>query len=316
MIRMNRIGVFQRESKSRRAWTSTALSKSGAGIACMMLFATHLTAQTWAASGSNIYFTGGNVGIGTTTSPQGLLDIDGYTIVRDGFTTANSQLVLYGNGTAGASIEAEAGDDYNSKRSLALNPWGGNVGIGTTSPRGPLDVNGLAIVRDGSTTAHSQLVLHGNGTTGVSIESEAGNDNNSKRSLALNPWGGNVGIGTTNPQSKLAVNGTITATEVVVTTTGWSDYVLDKNHELTPLSEVASFVEENHHLPGIPSAKEVAERGIGVGDMQAKLLAKIEELTLHMIDQEKRNRQLEEENQDLRKRMNLVESELTQRRNQ
>ena len=104
----------------------------------------------------------------------------------------------------------------------------------------------------------------------------------------------NVGIGTTNPQSKLAVNGTITAKEVIVTNTGWSDYVFRPNYDLKPLSEVGAFVKEHHHLPEIPSEAEVKEKGVSLGDMQAKLLAKIEELTLHMIKAEERNRELQE----------------------
>jgi hypothetical protein len=98
---------------------------------------------------------------------------------------------------------------------------------------------------------------------------------------------GNVGIGTNNPIHKLAVNGTVKAKEVIVETTGWSDYVLAKNYKLLPLSEVETHINANGHLPGIPSAAQVAEQGVSVGDMQARLLAKIEELTLHQIAQEK-----------------------------
>jgi hypothetical protein len=99
--------------------------------------------------------------------------------------------------------------------------------------------------------------------------------------------GGNVGIGTTNPTQKLSVKGTVRAQEVIVDT-GWSDFVFDESYKLTALSETEAFVKAEKHLPGIPSAKEVAENGISVGEMQAKLLAKIEELTLHVIAQEKR----------------------------
>jgi hypothetical protein len=98
---------------------------------------------------------------------------------------------------------------------------------------------------------------------------------------------GNVGIGETNPQHKLAVNGTIKAREVIVETTGWSDYVFADDYRLAPLSEVESHIKTNRHLPGIPSATQVAEQGVSLGDMQAKLLAKVEELTLHVIAQEK-----------------------------
>jgi hypothetical protein len=112
---------------------------------------------------------------------------------------------------------------------------------------------------------------------------------------------GIVGIGTTSPctnsqapaNCKLSVAGGIQAKEVVVNT-GWSDYVFSPTYRLKPLSEVAAFIRANHHLPEIPSEAEVQEKGVGLGEMQSKLLAKIEELTLHLIASEERNRQLEE----------------------
>jgi hypothetical protein len=100
---------------------------------------------------------------------------------------------------------------------------------------------------------------------------------------------GNVGIGTTNPTHKLAVNGTIKAKEIIVETTGWSDYVFADDYTLASLAEVEAHIKEHKHLPGIPSATQVADQGISVGDMQARLLAKIEELTLHVIELKKDN---------------------------
>jgi hypothetical protein len=97
---------------------------------------------------------------------------------------------------------------------------------------------------------------------------------------------GNVGIGTTNPTQKLSVNGTVRAKEVIVDS-GWSDYVFDESYELKALSETEAFIKAEKHLPDMPSARDVAEHGVSVGEMQAKLLAKIEELTLHVIEQQK-----------------------------
>ncbi len=102
---------------------------------------------------------------------------------------------------------------------------------------------------------------------------------------------GNVGIGTTSPNHRLSVAGAIGAQEVVVLSSG-ADYVFEPGYRLVPLSEVANYIAANHHLPEIPSAKEGAEKGVGLGAMQTKLLAKIEELTLHMIEAEKENREL------------------------
>lgn len=106
---------------------------------------------------------------------------------------------------------------------------------------------------------------------------------------------GNVGIGTTEPgDNKLAVNGKIRAKEVVVET-GWSDFVFEDNYILMTLENVESYIEENKHLPDIPSAKEIEENGISLGKSQALLLQKIEELTLHIIEQNKRIYKLEQE---------------------
>jgi hypothetical protein len=129
-------------------------------------------------------------------------------------------------------------------------------------------------------------------------------DNAAIRPLILNANGfggfGNVGIGTTNPQHALQVAGTIGAEEVVVSSTG-ADYVFDPDYKLQPLSEVAVFIRDNHHLPDIPSAEEMKENGASVSEMQSKMLAKIEELTLHMIEAEKRDARLERENAELRR---------------
>jgi len=88
------------------------------------------------------------------------------------------------------------------------------------------------------------------------------------------------------------VDGTITAKEVVVTVEGWSDFVFEKDYNLMPLNEVEQHVKEKKHLPGIPSAEEVAADGVSVGEMQAKLLQKVEELTLYVIELKKENEQL------------------------
>jgi hypothetical protein len=121
---------------------------------------------------------------------------------------------------------------------------------------------------------------------------------------------GDVGIGTTNPVSKLAVNGNITAKDVMVTNTGWSDFVFRPGYRLRPLSEVNAFIQANHHLPDIPTEAEVKEKGVSLGEIQAKLLAKVEELTLHMIQADDRNNRLEEQNQELRNRIARLEKGL------
>lgn len=81
----------------------------------------------------------------------------------------------------------------------------------------------------------------------------------------------------------LEVLGTIRATEVKVET-GWSDFVFEKDYKLPTLQEVENHINEHKHLPDIPSEAEVKENGVSLGEMQAKLLQKIEELTLYTIE--------------------------------
>ena len=104
---------------------------------------------------------------------------------------------------------------------------------------------------------------------------------------------GNIGIGTATPTEKLSVNGNIRAKEVKVETANWPDYVFDEDYALTPLSELETYLKANKHLPGIPSAKEAEADGIGLAEMNRKLLEKVEELTLHLIDVKKENAEQE-----------------------
>jgi hypothetical protein len=116
---------------------------------------------------------------------------------------------------------------------------------------------------------------------------------------------GNVGIGTAEPAEKLEVNGKViihdetwiegkvTAEEIEVKADVWSDLVFYDSYELKPLNEVEAFIKKNKHLPDVPSEAQVLEEGINLGEMDAVLLQKIEELTLYIIEQEKRIEELE-----------------------
>ena len=100
---------------------------------------------------------------------------------------------------------------------------------------------------------------------------------------------GNVGVGTSNTNGyKLAVKGNVITEKIKVQVYPWADYVFEDDYKLPTLDEVAKHIKENGHLQDIPSAEEVAENGIYLGDIDAKLLQKIEELTLYVIDKEKR----------------------------
>jgi hypothetical protein len=103
-----------------------------------------------------------------------------------------------------------------------------------------------------------------------------------------NYFGGNVGIGSTDTHGyKLAVNGNIRAKEIKVEADPWPDYVFAPTYALTPLTELKTYIDRHQHLPGIPSAIEVAKEGINLGEMNLKLLQKVEELTLYLIEKDK-----------------------------
>lgn len=151
------------------------------------------------------------------------------------------------------------------------------------------------------------------GTVGLSelffIHPEATSPFAGLLSSSLNNWqigsgnltynSGNVGIGTIAPGNKLDVNGTIHSKEVKVDVTGWPDYVFKNGYELPTLDEVEKHINEKGHLKNIPSEGEVLTYGISLGEMNAKLLEKIEELTLYVIKQNKEIDLLKTEKEDV-----------------
>lgn len=192
----------------------------------------------------------------------------------------------------------------------------GNVGIGTTAPPSRLYISNPGTGGGGDVALGQHFVIAALAPNIKLIDLSASTDayyihlnqnvfkvgraagSAIENDLVLKQ--GNVGIGTATPSEKLAVNGTIRAKEVIVETSGWSDYVFDDGYELPPLGDVEAHIKSEGHLPGIPSAQEAMKQGVAVGDMQAKLLAKVEEMTLYMI-------RLEKENAELRQRVERLE---------
>ncbi|MDN4167075.1 tail fiber protein [Cytophagales bacterium LB-30] len=121
------------------------------------------------------------------------------------------------------------------------------------------------------------------------------NNGNYFYALSLNPLGGNVGIGTTQPDATLTVKGDIHAREVRVDLNGAvaPDYVFEPDYSLMSLQELSDYLKEHKHLPEVPSAKEMEQNGVNLLEMNLLLLKKVEELTLHVIELERKCEELE-----------------------
>ncbi|WP_272149508.1 hypothetical protein [Tenacibaculum aiptasiae] len=203
--------------------------------------------------------------------------------------------------------------------------YNGNVGIGTTTPSAKLDINGghlyvgdevfenptswgqtiniddnvhsRILIEERNTGVKTSLWAHtgGNARVGTVSNHDFGiMTNNSAKVMVKN--NGDVGIGTTDTKGfKLGVNGKIAATEVKIAAyANWADFVFEKEYNLETLKEVEKYIKEKGHLKDIPSAEEVRQNGFYLGEMDAKLLQKIEELTLYTIQQEKKIKEQEE----------------------
>ncbi|MNK88861.1 hypothetical protein D3C87_1088450 [compost metagenome] len=203
-------------------------------------------------------------------------------------------------------------------RQILMTNDNGNVGIGTETPLEALDISGNIVLRNyqnvgakGNTIFFSS---YGADLHGPQIRSYLAyaDGENSRMGLVLSSYSkgygdelfimdGNVGIGEINPKNKLDVNGTIHSQEVKVDMNNWSDFVFKKEYAVPTLEEVEKHITEKGHLENIPNEEEVLKNGINLGEMNAKLLQKIEEMTLYIIEQ---NKQII----DLNKRLEKVES--------
>lgn len=200
---------------------------------------------------------------------------------------------------------------------IYLNKWG-NVGINNEDPSARLDVNGNVRI-NARDTEYTFLSLGHQPNDQIIVDNTAAkhfgggyffrvhNDNVTNQYLdaMIIDENGNIGIGINPPQSKLDVAGKssfrdnmkvdakLEAKEIKVTLTPTADFVFEENYGLPKLKDVEKFIKENKHLPEVASAKTMEKEGVNVGEFQIKLLQKIEELTLYIIEQQKKIENLE-----------------------
>ena len=243
-------------------------------------------------SGSPIIFSQSNqIGIFTniaTATVTERMRIDGNGNVGIGNSNPQSKLDIAVSNLAGINISGNSSSYVGSDINISRTSTGTGVG------------QAPAIQFNDNTTLNKGLIQ--SSSVGLQFFYNTNNAGWSERMrIASN---GYVGIGNTAPDAPLTVSGQVHAQEVKVTVTApGPDYVFEPDYKLTSLDEIKNYIDQNKHLPEVPSAKEMEKNGVQLGEMNMLLLKKIEELTLYVIE-------LKKENEKQQNHINALESKI------
>ncbi|MDY8134844.1 hypothetical protein [Aquimarina sp. 2201CG5-10] len=278
------------------------------------IFSLILVSSGFILNAQNTFPSNGNAGIGTS-SPSKPLEIkqkddpnsDGALLISEPNNSQKIYLHLADN-ASGEYGYFHLGGNTNLRGNGQVSSFDGSLGIGTPNPSAPLEIkqkenpNSDRALLISEPNNSQKIYLHlADNASGEYGYFHLGGNTNLRGNGQPSSFDGSLGIGTTNIGSwRLAVNGKIRAKEINVET-GWADFVFYDDYKLPTLQEVEKHINQHGHLKDIPSANEVEKNGIFLGEMDAKLLQKIEELTLYIIQMNKRIELLEKENQLLKK---------------
>jgi trimeric autotransporter adhesin len=242
----------------------------------------------------NAYFNG-NVSFGTVNS-YATLTFQNDSTVNDPIamidTAPGGRTWRFGGGVGGAGLFTIRDDTAGANRFSIRSD--GNIGIGTTNAYAKLTFAYDSTVSDPiamiDTAPGGRSWRFGGGVGGAGLFTIRDDTAGANRLTIASD--GNVGIGTTNPTEKLQVVGNIKVSGTILY--GLSsdaeeipDYVFEPGYELMPVQELERYLSSEKHLPSVPSAAEIKQNGLNLSEFQMKLLKKIEELTLYIVQQAK-----------------------------
>ncbi|MCC7507034.1 MAG: hypothetical protein IT259_17135 [Saprospiraceae bacterium] len=269
-------GIYNRFKTGNAAdWSGAAWNKllSGADINGTTNFVSKFTGPN-SLGNSQLFDNGANVGIGVGNAPDAAfrLTVGGATRVNGGLTVGNDANV------GGNAVVAGNANISGNSNVTGDNNVGGNENVsGDANIDGDIDVDGGGRI-DGT------LVL------GASVPNP--------------PHAGAL-------VHQLYIGGSMICTEAkVALIPAWPDYVFEEDYQLMPLAEKEQFVKENRHLPGVPTAQEVAETGLPLGQTQLAVTQNLEEVYLHLFEMEKRLNALEAANKRLEAENTVLKAQI------